>query len=83
MEEGKGGREEKDRYVEHVVDDMSNAVVALKREKRNAKANLTRLLNQVVALLSEEKHDKKKVVELMERIERLREQTMKILEELE
>ena len=54
MEEEKGGKEEQERYVENVVDKLPGVILALKREKRNAKSNLTRLLNQVVGLLSEE-----------------------------
>ena len=54
MEEEKGGKEEQERYVENVVDELPGVILALKREKRNAKSNLTRLLNQVVGLLSEE-----------------------------
>ena len=40
--------------MENVVDELPGVILALKREKRNAKSNLTRLLNQVVGLLSEE-----------------------------
>lgn len=55
----------------------------LQREKKNAKSNLTRMLNQLVALISDEKYDRRKIVEVIERLERLRDEVMRILEELE
>ena len=55
----------------------------LKREKKNAKSNLTRMLNQLAVLVSDEKYDRRKIVELIERLERLRDEVMRILEELE
>ena len=79
MEEEKEDKEEQKRYVhvENVVDEFPGVILALKRVKRKAKANLTRLLNQVVGL-SEENYDNIKVLELVERIEKVTEQTMKI-----
>ena len=41
------------------------------------------MLNQFVVLITDEKYDRHKIVEGMERLVRLREEVMKILEELE
>ena len=78
-EESQDGQE---RY-ENEISQLHTAVGVLKREKRNAKSNLTRMLNQFVVLITDEKYDRHKIVDGMERLVRLREELMKILEELE
>ena len=78
-EESEDGQE---RY-ENEVSQLHTVVGVLKREKKNAKLNLTRMLNQFVVLITDQKYDRHKIVERMERLVRLREEVMKILEELE
>lgn len=60
---------------------MHTVVIVLKREKKNAKSNLTRMLNQLAVSISEENYDKRS--ETIERLEKLRDEVMRILEELE
>ena len=62
---------------------MHTVVGVLKREKKNAKSTLTRMLNQLAASISEENYDKRSVAETIERLEKLRDEVMRILEELE
>ena len=78
-EESEDGQE---RY-ENEISQLHTVVGVLKREKKNAKSNLTRMLNQFVVLITDEKYDRHKIVEGMECLVRLREEVMKILEELE
>ena len=78
-EESEDGQE---RY-ENEISQLHTVVGVLKREKKSAKSNLTRMLNQFVVLITDEKYDRHKIVEGMERLVRLREEMMKVLEELE
>ena len=71
-----------ERY-EDEISQLRTVAGVLKREKKNAKSNLTRMLNQLVVLLSDEKYDRHKIVEVIECLERLKDEVMRILEELE
>ena len=75
--------EDRQERYENKISQLHTIVGVLKREKKNAKSNLTRMLNQFVVLITDEKYDRHKIVEGMERLVRLREEVMKILEELE
>lgn len=75
-------RDGQERY-EDEIGQLHTVVGVLKREKKNAKSNLTRMLNQLAVLVSDEKYDRRKIVEVIERLERLRDEVMRILEELE
>ena len=73
---------DQERYENEVIQ-LHTVVGMLKREKKNAKSNLTRMLNQLTLTISEEVYDRHKIVEVIERLERLRDEVMRILEELE
>ena len=75
-------QKDQQRYENEVIQ-LHTVVGVLKREKKNAKSNLTRMLNQLTLSVSEELYDRHKVVEVIERLERLRDEVMRILEELE
>ena len=55
-EESEDGQE---RY-ENEVSQLHTVVGVLKREKKNAKSNLTGMLNQFVVLITDEKYDRHK-----------------------
>ena len=79
----KNKQDDQERYENEVIQ-LHTVVGVLKRErKKNAKSNLTRMLNQLTLSVSEELYDRHKVVEVIERLERLRYEVMRILEELE
>ena len=82
MAENEDKQDGQERYENEIIQ-LHTVVGVLKREKKNMKSNLTRMLNQLVVFLSEENHDKRKTVEIIERLERLRDEVMGILEELE
>lgn len=71
-----------ERY-ENELTQLLTVVRVLKREKKNAKSNLTPMLNQLAVSISEENYDKRSVTETIERLEKLRDEVMRILEELE
>ena len=71
-----------ERY-ENELTQLHTVVRVLKREKKNAKSNLTRMLNQLAVSISEENYDKRSVAETIERLDKLRDEVMRILEELE
>ncbi|XP_015770155.1 PREDICTED: uncharacterized protein LOC107348611 [Acropora digitifera] len=85
--------EEKEERSEIDVDDIFGSseentdplvlveVRVLKREKKNA--NLTRMLNQLALSISEENYDKRSVAETIERLDKLRDEVVRIIEELE
>lgn len=64
-------QERQERY-ENELTQLHTVVGVLKREKKNAKSNLTRMLNQLAVLISEENYDKRLVAQTIERLERLR-----------
>ena len=68
---------------ENELTQLYTVVGVLKREKKNAKSNLTRMLNQLAVSISEENYDKRSVAETIERLDKLRDEVMRILEELE
>ena len=72
---------DQERYENEVIQ-LHTVVGMLKREKKNAKSNLTRMLNQLTLTISEEVYDRHKIEEVIERLERLRDEVMRILEEL-
>ena len=78
-EDNQDGQE---RY-ENELTQWHTIVGVLKREKKNAKSNLIAMLNQMAVLISEENYDKRLEAETIERLERLRNEVMRILEELE
>ena len=71
-----------ERY-ENELTQLHTVVRVLKREKKNAKSNLTWMLNQLAVSISEENYDKRSVAETIERSDKLRDEVMRILEELE
>ena len=73
---------DQERYENEVIQ-LHTVVGVLKREKKNAKSNLTRMLNQLTLTISEEVYHRHKIVEVIGRLERLRDEVMRILEELE
>ena len=82
MAENEDKQDGQERYENEIIQ-LHTVVGVLKREKKNTKSNLTRMLNQLVVFLSEENCDKRKTVEIIERLERLRDEVMRTLEELE
>ena len=54
-----------------------------KQEKRNAKSLMTRLLNKLAGSISDESSQKNEVNHLMERIEEQKDETLRIMEQLE
>lgn len=71
-----------ERY-ENELTQLHTVVAVFKREKKKAESNLTRMLNQLAVLISEENCDKRSVAQTIERLERWRDEVMKIFEELE
>ena len=77
MAENEDKQDGQERYENEIIQ-LHTVVGVLKREKKNTKSNLTRMLNQLVVFLSEENYDKRKTVEIIERLERLRDEVMRI-----
>ena len=63
-------QKDQQRYENEVIQ-LHMVVGVLKRENKNAKSNLTRMLNQLTLSVSE-LYDRHKVVEVIEHLERLR-----------
>ena len=82
MAENEDKQDGQERYENEIIQ-LHTVVQVLKTEKKNTKSNLTRMLNQLVVFSSEENYDKRKTVEIIERLERLRDEVTRILEELE
>ena len=80
--DNEGKQDGQERY-ENELTQLHTVVRMLKREKKNAKSNSTRMLNQLAVSISEENYDKRSVAETIEHLDKLRDDVMRILEELE
>ena len=62
---------------------MDHALQTEKQEKRNAKSALTRLLSTLKTRLSDRKAEKDDIIEVLERIERQKDEVFLILDRME